>query len=285
MGSADRYGTAGHHIMITHGIRRGDTSHPMRMLRIGGKKMPATGGSAPDGAPPAPLSGHSPLLPSAHTRCMHMIQPGMEIDVLKENGKLANENYRLLKSHGIKSIDFMGSIGAGKTALIIKLAEMLRAKGVRVCAIAGDVTGDDDYSRFGESGLEAVNCNTGHECHLDAHLIKHTLEKMDLSQYDVLLIENVGNLVCPADFPLGTDYRVVVISTTEGDDMVRKHHDIFQHSDVAILNKIDLADVMEVDPDAIVEDHRKLTGGLKRMYKCSVKTGEGLEEILAALKL
>ena len=216
---------------------------------------------------------------------MHMIQPGMEIDVLKENGKLASENYRLLKSHQIKSVDFMGSIGAGKTALIIKIAEKLRAKGVRVCAIAGDVTGDDDYARFEKSGLEAVNCNTGHECHLDAHLIHHTLDKMDLSKYDVVLIENVGNLVCPADFPLGTDYRVVVISTTEGDDMVRKHHDIFQHSDVAILNKVDLAEVMEVDPDAIVEDHRKLTGGLKRMYKCSVKTGVGLDEIMAALKL
>ncbi len=214
---------------------------------------------------------------------MHIVQPGMEIDVLKENNKIANENYRLLKSHGIKSVDFMGSIGAGKTALIIKLAEKLRARGVRVCAIAGDVTGADDYSRFEKSGLESINCNTGHECHLDANLVKKSLAKVDLSRYDVVFIENVGNLVCPADFPLGTDYRVVVVSTTEGDDMVRKHHDIFLHSDVAILNKMDIADAVGVDPQVIIEDYKKLTGGLKTMYTCSARKDEGIDEILAAL--
>ena len=214
---------------------------------------------------------------------MHIVQPGMEIDVLKENNKIANENYRLMKSHGIKSVDFMGSIGAGKTALIIKLAERLRAKGVRVCAIAGDVTGADDYGRFEKSGLEAINCNTGHECHLDANLVKRSLAKVDLDRYDVVFIENVGNLVCPADFPLGTDYRVVVVSTTEGDDMVRKHHDIFLHSDVAILNKMDIADAVGVDPAVIMEDYRKLTGGLKTMYACSARKDEGIDEILAAL--
>ncbi len=216
---------------------------------------------------------------------MHIVQPGMEIDVLKENNKIAHENYRLMRSKEIKSVDFMGSIGAGKTALIIKLAEKLRAKGVRVCAIAGDVTGADDYTRFEKSGLEAVNCNTGHECHLDAHLIHHALDDVDLDKYDVVFIENVGNLVCPADFPLGTDYRVVVVSTTEGDDMVRKHHDIFQHSDIAILNKIDIADAVDVDPEVITGDYEKLTGGAKKMYKCSVKKDQGLDEILEALNL
>ena len=216
---------------------------------------------------------------------MHIVQPGMEIDVLKENSKVANENYRLLKEHKIRSVDFMGSIGAGKTALIIKLAEKLRAKGVRVCAIAGDVTGVDDYSRFEKSGLKAFNCNTGHECHLDANLVRKSLREIDLDQYDVVLIENVGNLVCPADFPLGTDYRVVVISTTEGDDMVRKHHDIFLHSDIAILNKMDISDAVGVDPEVIADDYRKLTGGLKEIYKCSVKKDEGLDEIIKALNL
>ena len=216
---------------------------------------------------------------------MHMITPGMEIDVLKENHRLAHENHRLMRDHNVKSVDFMGSIGAGKTALIIKLAEKLREKGVSVCAIAGDVTGVDDYTRFEKSGLEAVNCNTGHECHLDAHLIHHALDDVDLDKYDVVFIENVGNLVCPADFPLGTDYRVVVVSTTEGDDMVRKHHDIFQHSDIAILNKIDIADAVDVDPEVITGDYEKLTGGAKKMYKCSVKKDQGLDEILEALNL
>ena len=216
---------------------------------------------------------------------MHIVQPGMEIDVLKENNKIAHENYRLMRSKGIKSVDFMGSIGAGKTALIIKLAEKLRAKGVRVCAIAGDVTGADDYTRFEKSGLHSVNCNTGHECHLDANLVKKTLADINLDDYDVIFIENVGNLVCPADFPLGTDYRVVVISTTEGDDMVRKHHDIFIHSDVAVLNKIDIADAVDVDPEVIARDYNTLMGGTKNIYKCSVKKEQGLDEILAALKL
>ncbi len=216
---------------------------------------------------------------------MHFIQVGMEFDVLKENSKLAHKNYRLLKEHKIQSVDFMGSIGSGKTTLIIKLAEKLRDKSVRVCAIAGDVIGDDDFARMKASGMDVINCNTGSECHLDSNLIAKALEKVDLNNYDVLFIENVGNLVCPADFPLGTDYRVVVISTTEGDDMVRKHHSIFLHSDVAILNKIDIADAVGVNPDVILEDYSKLMGGLKSMYKCSAKKGQGLDQILEALKL
>jgi hydrogenase nickel incorporation protein HypB len=207
----------------------------------------------------------------------------MEYDVLRENSKIAHANYSLLKDHGIRSVEFMGSIGSGKTALIISLAEKLRAKGLRVCAIAGDVTGEDDFLRMKNSGLDAVNCNTGHECHLDAEMVRKTLEKTDLDSYDVIFIENVGNLVCPADFPLGADYRVVVISTTEGDDMVRKHHDIFIHSDIAILNKVDIADAVDVDPEIIAGDYKKLTGGLKSIYKSSVKKDLGVEEILSAL--
>ena len=216
---------------------------------------------------------------------MHIVQVGMEYDVLRENNTIANSNYRLLKEHGIKTIEFMGSIGAGKTALIIKLAERFRDKGLKVCAIAGDVTGEDDMKRMKASGLEAVNCNTGHECHLDANLVRKALDTIDLNGYDVILIENVGNLVCPADFPLGADYRVVVISTTEGDDMVRKHHDIFLHSDVAVLNKMDIADAVGVDPKIIMDDYRQLTGGLKNMYMCSTRTGEGIDEIMAMLRL
>jgi hydrogenase nickel incorporation protein HypB len=209
----------------------------------------------------------------------------MEYDVLRENNKIAHSNYRLLKENGIRTIEFMGSVGSGKTSLIISLSEKMRKKGLRVCAIAGDVTGDDDQKRMKASGLESINCNTGHECHLDANLVRKCLDKMDLDRYDVILIENVGNLVCPADFPLGADYRVVVISTTEGDDMVRKHHDIFQHSDVAILNKIDIADAVGVDPKVISSDYKKLTGGLKTIYECSVRTDEGVNEIMRALEL
>ncbi|MBQ1462976.1 MAG: hydrogenase nickel incorporation protein HypB [Candidatus Methanomethylophilus sp.] len=213
---------------------------------------------------------------------MHIVQAGMEFDVLRANNKIAHENYHLLKEHGIKSVDFMGSIGAGKTALIIEIGKRLVGRGKRVCVIAGDVTGDDDFKRFREAGLDAVNCNTGKECHLDANLIKKCLADIDLDKYDVMIIENVGNLVCPADFPLGTDFRAVVVSTTEGDDMVRKHHAVFQHSDVAILNKMDIADAVGVDPSVITKDYNKLTGGLKNMYTCSARKGNGVDEIIDA---
>jgi hydrogenase nickel incorporation protein HypB len=217
---------------------------------------------------------------------MHNITDvGMEYDVLRENNNVAHENYHMLKEHGIVSVDFMGSIGAGKTALIIKLSEKLRAKGKRVGAIAGDVTGVDDFTRMENSGIEAVNCNTGKDCHLTANMIHKRLHEMDLDDIDVLFIENVGNLVCPADFPLGTDYRVVVISTTEGDDMVRKHPDIFIHSDVAILNKIDIASAVDVDPDVIVKDYDRLTGGKKKMLKISVKKDTGIDDVLKALNM
>lgn len=216
---------------------------------------------------------------------MHNVTVGMEFDVLKENNNIANENYDILKEHDIVSVDFMGSIGAGKTALIIRLAEKLREKGLRVHAIAGDVTGADDMNRMVASGITTTNCNTGKECHLDANMVHRCLHGIDLSQIDVLLIENVGNLVCPADFPLGTDMRVVVISTTEGDDMVRKHPDIFIHSDFAILNKVDIADAVGVDPNILLNDYKKLTGGRKTMIETSARQDTGLDAVIEELGL
>ncbi len=201
--------------------------------------------------------------------------------MLGENKRLAEENHALLRESNVRSIDVMGSIGAGKTALVIKIAERLAGKGVKVAAIAGDVTGDDDFARLKDAGVKAVNCNTGHECHLDAHLVDHAIEHLDLDEVDVLFIENVGNLVCPSDFPLGTDLRLVLISVTEGDDMVRKHPDIFHAADVAAINKVDLAGYMEVDVQRIADDYRRITG--KELHAVSVKTGEGIDGLIAAL--
>ncbi|MCQ2055875.1 MAG: hydrogenase nickel incorporation protein HypB [archaeon] len=217
---------------------------------------------------------------------MHkIVDVDMEFDVFKENDKIASENYRMLKEHNIVSVDFMGSIGSGKTAIIIKLAEKLKIKGRKVVAIAGDVTGVDDYTRMKNSGIETINCNTGKECHLTAMGIHRKIHSMNLDEIDVLFIENVGNLVCPADFPLGTDYRVVVISTTEGDDMVRKHPGIFICSDLAILNKIDIADAVDVDPEIIVKDYESLTNGCKKILKTSAKKDVGLDSVLENLEL
>ncbi len=214
---------------------------------------------------------------------MHKITHiSMETDVLAENRHLADHNQQKLRGAGIRSVDVMGTTGAGKTALIIKLSRMLMDRGLMVAAVSGDVAGQDDYERLQAAGVKAHNLNTGKECHLDAHLLDHALDDMDLRGVDFLFVENVGNLVCPADFPLGTDRRLVVISVTEGDDMVRKHPMIFQGADVAVINKMDLADYMEVDVERVKADYRKLSGG-KDIIPVSVRTGEGLGALLERL--
>lgn len=208
----------------------------------------------------------------------------METDVLEENRRLAERNLHILHRSGVRSIDVMGSIGSGKTSLIQRMAAILRGRGMEAAAIAGDVTGQDDYARFLATGMRVINLNTGKECHLDAHLVHHAIEELDMEDVDVLFIENVGNLVCPADFPLGTDLRMVVISVTEGDDMIRKHPLIFSTSDVAVLNKVDLLHLMEVDASRLEEDYRRVkSDGV--LYRTSAKTGEGIEPLIDALGL
>jgi hydrogenase nickel incorporation protein HypB len=206
----------------------------------------------------------------------------MGTDVLAENRRLAEKNLKRLRSRGIRSVDVMGSIGSGKTALIEKSSFLLKERGIRAAAIAGDVTGQDDYDRFRSVGLPSVSVNTGKECHLDAHLIGHALDDIELDSIDLLFIENVGNLVCPADFPLGTDKRVVVISVTEGDDMVRKHPMIFTGADIAVLNKIDLLPHLDVDVERLKRDYRKIRSEAS-LHLISARTGEGLPELLSLL--
>ncbi|MDD1771354.1 MAG: hydrogenase nickel incorporation protein HypB [Methanomassiliicoccales archaeon] len=206
----------------------------------------------------------------------------METDVLAENRHLADHNRYTLRGAGVRSVDVMGTTGAGKTALIIKLSKIIMERGLRVGVIAGDVTGQDDYDRFQEAGVKAFNLNTGKECHLDANLVDKALDSIDLLDLDFLFVENVGNLVCPADFPLGTDSRLVVISVTEGDDMVRKHPMIFQDADIAVFNKMDLAEYMGVDVERVKDDYRKLTGG-KDLMPTSVRTGDGIRELVGRL--
>lgn len=216
---------------------------------------------------------------------MHkVVTVDLEKDILAENRRIANENSELLKSHGITAFDFLGAIGSGKTLIIEKLIEHLRAKGKRAGVIAGDVSGDDDYQRFVKHGVPAVNINTGKECHLDAHLVDHALEDLPLDKLDYLFIENVGNLVCPVDFPVGSHKRIVVISVTEGDDMVRKHPPIFAFSDVIIINKVDLSEAMEVDPKVLERDARRTNPGAK-IIMMDARRGKGMDELAQALGL
>ncbi len=205
---------------------------------------------------------------------MHIIDLGVEKDIYEVNRKIANEIKELLDKKGIKAIDFMGSIGSGKTLIIERLIEKIDR---RIGVIVGDVTGDDDYKRIKKYGVPVVNINTGKECHLDAHLIQHALEDINLDEIDLLFIENIGNLVCPADFELGTHKRGVVISVTEGDDMVRKHPLIFQISDFIVINKIDLANYMEIDINKILKDIEKIAP--KKVFLTDAKSGKGIDEL------
>jgi len=208
----------------------------------------------------------------------------MERDLLEANRKLAEENRSLLREKGIRSVDLMGSIGSGKTLLIEKLSLLLKEKGSRPGVITGDVAGDDDHRRIVALGVPAVNVNTGKECHIDAHLAEHAIEDLDLDSIDVLFIENVGNLVCPADFPLGTDMRVVIISVTEGDDMIRKHPVIFREADVIVINKSDLAEVMEVDIEVLKRDANTVRPN-SRIVVTDAKHGTSIRELAEAMGL
>ncbi|MFA5772413.1 MAG: hydrogenase nickel incorporation protein HypB [Thermoplasmata archaeon] len=216
---------------------------------------------------------------------MHkVLDIAIEKDILQENRKLAEENRKLLRKHGVKAFDVLGAVGSGKTLIIERIADFLKKNGMRVGAIAGDVAGNDDYRRFKKHRMQSVNINTGKECHLDAHGVSHALTKFDLDKIDVLFIENVGNLVCPADFELGAEKRIVVISTTEGDDMVRKHPMIFAESDITILNKIDLAKYVDVDVNIIVSDFKRINPNGK-MILTNAKKGVGINEIIRSLKI
>jgi hydrogenase nickel incorporation protein HypB len=206
---------------------------------------------------------------------MHKIEVDAEMDLLEENKRLAEENRKILKEKGVIAINIMGAIGSGKTLLIEKTVEAL--KDFKVGAILGDVIAKDDYERVARHGVKAMPLNTGKECHLDAHLVHHALEDFDLDGIDVLFIENVGNLICPVDFDLGENYRVVMVSVTEGDDVVGKHPEIFRLADVIIINKVELAEAVEANVDKMVEDARRLNPKAK-IIKMDLKKGIGFDE-------
>ncbi len=211
---------------------------------------------------------------------MHKIEVDAEMDLLEENRKLAEKNRRLLKEKGVIAINIMGAIGSGKTLLIEKTISSLND--YKIGAILGDVIAKDDYERVARYGVRAMPLNTGKECHLDAHLIHHALEDFDLN-IDVLFIENVGNLICPVDFDLGEDYRVVMVSVTEGDDVVSKHPEIFRLADVIIINKVALADAVEANVEKMVEDAKRLNPKAK-IIRMDLKKGIGFDEWMEWLK-
>ena len=201
-------------------------------------------------------------------------------NIMDANAKLAHKNLHHLEDHDIFCIDFVGAIGSGKTALIEDIIDNVDEK---IGVLAGDIISDFDADRIKSHNAPVVGLNTGTECHLDAHLVSHGLGDLPLDDIDYLFIENVGNLICPVDFELGSHMRIVVVSVTEGDDTVEKHPYIFQGSDLIIINKIDLADAVGASVDKMVSDAKKLNPDVK-VITTSLKEGIGLDEVIKAIE-
>lgn len=182
---------------------------------------------------------------------MHVIDMGH--DVYKANDKVAEKNRKKLDKYQVFSVNVMGAIGSGKTTLIEEAIRQLKDK-YRIAVIAGDVIAEMDSSRFRKLDVPTIPVNTGKECHLDAKLVEKALDEIDLSNTDLLFIENVGNLICPVDFKLGEHLRVVIVSVTEGDDIILKHPMIFKTSDLAVINKVDIARAVDVDAEKMRDD-------------------------------
>ena len=207
----------------------------------------------------------------------------LEADILKANEKLAEENRELLQKHRVVAVDVMGAIGSGKTSLIEKMIQALKEK-YRMAAFKGDLMTTIDAELIGRHGVEVVAISTGKECHLDANLVRKALQRIDLEKTDVLFIENVGNLICPAEFPLGSEKRVVVVSVTEGPYTVVKHPFIFMGADVVVINKVDLAQAMGVNVKKLQTDVEKVNPKA-RVVVTNCRSGEGVKEVIAALGL
>ena len=213
---------------------------------------------------------------------MHHIDLQIEKDIYGANNRIADANAALLRKHGVRAFDLLGAIGSGKTALIERMVPLLVGRGLRAGAIAGDVYGDDDYRRIVALGIPAVNANTGKECHLDAHLVEHAIEDLPLDRIDLLFIENVGNMVCPTDFRLGAEKRIVIVSSTEGDDVVNKHPMIFRDGTIGVINKVDLAPLVGANLDRMESDMHRYNPRMP-VFRTNLKTGEGVGPLLEAI--
>ncbi len=211
---------------------------------------------------------------------MHKVaEVEVQHDIMVANKKLARKNQRILDKDRVFSVDVVGAIGSGKTSLIEAIIDAVDYK---IGVIAGDVISKYDAGRFENHNVPVVGLNTGKECHLDAHLVEHALHDMPLEDIDVLFIENVGNLICPVDFDLGSHMRMVVISVTEGDDTVEKHPLIFQDADLVVINKVDLAEAVGADSDKMVRDVKELNSEVQ-VIKTSLKTGTGFDDVIKAI--
>ena len=203
-------------------------------------------------------------------------------NILSANDQLAARNRERLDTAGVVGINLMASPGAGKTSLITRTVEALR-EDVAIGAVDGDVATTIDADRIAASGIPAVQINTGGACHLDAVMLQEALPQLPLDDLDLLIVENVGNLVCPASFDLGVHRSVLIASVPEGDDKPYKYPVMYRGVDVVVLNKIDVLDAFDFDVEYFRKGVEALNPGLT-FLPLSCKTGEGFEAWLDWLR-
>lgn len=196
--------------------------------------------------------------------------------ILDANDRIAEQNRKMFKDAGVFVVNLMSSPGAGKTSLLERTIEAIKDR-VRVGVIEGDITGTDDAQRIEKLGVPVVQINTEGACHLDANMVAEAAKELPLEDIDLLFIENVGNLVCPAEFKVGEDLKVMILSLTEGDDKPLKYPLMFQESSVLLINKIDLKDYLDVSIDKIKRDALSLNPKIK-IFEISCKSGQGISE-------
>ncbi len=195
--------------------------------------------------------------------------------ILGANDRLAADNRARLDAAGVYSLNFLASPGAGKTSLVEQTVGRLAGR-LRLAVVDGDIATSLDADRAAAAGAKAVQINTGGECHLDAVMLQGALEALDLSDVDLLIVENVGNLVCPANFALGTHKSILVASTPEGDDKPYKYPGTYRGVDALVINKIDLLPYVDFDMEYFRRGAAALNPGLMT-FPLSCRTGEGLD--------
>jgi len=196
-------------------------------------------------------------------------------DILSANDQIAAKNRQLLDSQGILTINIMSSPGAGKTSLILETIARLKGK-TRVGVIEGDVSSSVDAETVGKAGAPVVQINTGGGCHLDANMVNNAFSSLPLEDIDLLFIENVGNLICPAGFALGEDKKVVISSVSEGDDKPLKYPLMFDVADAVVVNKIDLLPHLKFNTQAYLDSVKGINTKVE-VFQVSCTTGEGME--------
>ncbi len=197
-------------------------------------------------------------------------------NILEANDRIAAENKKIFHEADVYVMNIMSAPGAGKTSLIEKTIKGLNGK-LKVGVIEGDIAGTDDAQRIESLGIPVVQINTGGACHLDANMISEVIADFPLKDLDLLIIENVGNLVCPAEFKVGEDMKVMLLSIAEGHDKPLKYPLMFQESSALVLNKIDLLPYTDADIGKIKKDSLSLNANLK-IFEVSCRTGEGINE-------